>query len=226
MGLIASCAVAGAGWRAHALTSGGAVAAVAVGAAIYAFGGVSWAVLLLLFFATSSGLTFAGGETKIPKADRAGRTAGQVLANGIVASALAIMHLGNSATWIITGFAGAIAAATADTWATEIGLLSKTPPRLITTGQVCQPGQSGGVTWLGTKSGLAGAGVVAVAGNLLMGTPVLGVWIAGGVAMFADSLLGATLEARLRILTNNTVNLLTTATGALVGAVLAAIVQR
>ncbi|HEY3248655.1 MAG TPA: DUF92 domain-containing protein [bacterium] len=220
-GGLLSAAAAGLGWRTHALTAGGALAAVVVGTAIYAFGGVSWAVLLLLFFATSSLLTFAGGETKVPKPDRAGRSAGQVLANGAVAAALAVLHAAGPTPWVTAAYAGAIAAATADTWATEIGLLSKTPPRLITTGKICATGQSGGITWLGTRGGIAGAGVIAVAGNLLMGTSVWGVLAAGAVAMFADSVLGATLEARWRVLTNNTVNLLTTSIGALIAALFA-----
>ncbi len=199
----------------------GALAAVVVGTAIYGFGGVAWAVLLLVFFATSSLLTFAGGQSKIASGDRGGRTAGQVLANGSVAAGLAVSHSVAPALWATAAFAGAIAAATADTWATEIGLLSSAPPRLITTGQICQPGESGGITWLGTRAGLAGAGVIAVAGNLLLGAPFLGVWIAGMLAMLVDSLLGATLEARLRMLTNDSVNLVTTTTGALIAAALA-----
>jgi uncharacterized protein (TIGR00297 family) len=220
-GVLLAALIAGAAWRLRALTIGGALAAAAVGAAIYGFGGVRWAVLLLVFFVTSSMFTRAGGEHKTSSGDRAGRTAGQVAANGLVAAAFALAHSGSGAPWIATGFVGAVAAATADTWATEIGLLSRTPPRLITTGKVCRPGQSGGITSLGTRGGIAGAGVIALLGNVLLGTSVLGVLIAGTAAMFADSLLGATLEARARVLTNNTVNLLTTATGALLAALLA-----
>jgi uncharacterized protein (TIGR00297 family) len=221
VGLLLSAFVAGVAWRVRALTPGGAAAATVVGAAIYGFGGVQWAVLLLVFFATSSMLTRAGGESKLPTADHAGRRPGQVLANGAVASAFALAYGIAGAPWIAAGFAGAIAAATADTWATEIGLLSPTPPRLITSREICRPGQSGGVTSLGTRGGIAGASAIALLGNLLLGTPVLGVLIAGTAAMFVDSLLGATLEARARLLTNDTVNLLTTAIGALLAAGLA-----
>jgi len=221
IGLLLSGIIAAVAWRARALTAGGAAAATIVGAVIYGFGGVAWAVLLVVFFLTSSILTRAGGGQK-PAADRTGRTAGQVLANGIVAAAFALGHTGSTAVWIVAGFAGAVAAATADTWATEIGLLSKTPPRLITTGRVCAPGQSGGITSLGTRGAIAGAGVIAVLGNLLLGTSFLGVLIAGTAAMFVDSVVGATLEGRLRMVTNDTVNLLTTTIGAVLAAALAA----
>jgi uncharacterized protein (TIGR00297 family) len=220
VGLLLSASVAGVAWRVRALTLGGAAAATAVGAVIYGFGGVKWAVLLLVFFLTSSTLTRTGGEHKSPSADRAGRTAGQVAANGAIAAAFALAYWGTDTPWIAAGFAGAIAAATADTWATEIGLLTPTPPRLITSREICRPGQSGGVTSLGTRGGIAGASAIALLGNLLLGTSVLGVLIAGTAAMLVDSLLGATLEARARLLTNNSVNLLTTAIGALLAALL------
>lgn len=220
-GLLLSGLVAAIAWRVRALTVGGAVAGTLIGGAIYGFGGVYWAGLLLTFFATSSALTRAGREQK-PAADSMGRTAAQVLANGAVAAAFAVAHSGSAALWITAGFAGAIAAATADTWATEIGLLSRTPPRLITTGRVCEPGQSGGITSLGTRGGIAGAGVIALLGNVLLGTSFLGVLVAGISAMIVDSLLGATLERRWRLVTNDTVNLMTTTTGAVLATALRA----
>ena len=192
------------------LTRRGAVAALAVGlGTVYGFG---WRglVLLLAFFVSGSLLTEGGGQ----------RTARQVIANGGVAAFAAL-----AGNWV--AFAGAIAAATADTWASEIGRRSPTLPRLITTGKPVPAGTDGGVTALGTAGGVVGAAFVAGLSLLLSPVSNAGVsrpgWFGGivfaaGVAgMLFDSLLGATLQAKLRWFDNDAVNLAATLTGAGMG---------
>jgi uncharacterized protein (TIGR00297 family) len=171
------------------LSPAGVAAAIAVGAAVTAGAGWRGLLLLAVFFATSSALTRGGGR----------RTPVQVLANGSVAAAAALLSRVDPG-WL-AACCGALAAAAADTWSTEIGARSPSPPRLITTGRAIKAGTSGGVTWLGSLGGLGGAAVVAAAAALLgLATPVAAAWIAaGGVAGgLADSLLGATLQARYR----------------------------
>jgi uncharacterized protein (TIGR00297 family) len=213
------------------LSPGGTVAALAVGTLVAI--GLGWAGLALLcaFFLSSTLLTPGGGR----------RRAGQVAANGGVAAVAAVLARG-SPVWA-AAFAGALAAAAADTWSTEIGARSRRPPRLITTGRVVASGTSGGVTWLGTAAGAAGATFIAVTAALLaLARPRTAALLAiGGIAGgLADSLLGATLQARyrcpacgasaetpraccgrlpdltggLRWMTNDTVNLLATVVGA------------
>ena len=214
------------------LTGGGVAAAAAVGAATAWGRGWRGVVLLFAFFISSSLLTqLAGGG-----AGR--RTVRQVLANGGVAAVAAWMG-----SWSLA--AGALAAATADTWSTEIGGRSRRGPRLITTGRPVPAGTSGGVTWLGSAGGAAGAAFIAAAAALLRIVPPLGAVLAGAGGLaggLADSLLGATLQARyrcpscgatgesaraccgaapvlergLRWMTNETVNLLATVVGAAV----------
>jgi uncharacterized protein (TIGR00297 family) len=184
------------------LTTAGAVAALAVGAATV--WGVGWRgfLLLLAFLVSGSLLTRGGGR----------RTSRQVLANGVVAALAAL-----TGSW--PAFAGAVAAATADTWATEIGAYSPSAPRLITSGAPVPRGANGGITLLGTAGGTLGA---AVMGGL---TWVLGphdlrlagvVAIAGVAGMLIDSLLGATAQGPFedRWLDNDAVNLATTLAGA------------
>jgi len=169
------------------LTSGGVAAAACVGGAVV--WGLGWGGVIPLFAFLLSGslLTRLGGVHEGP------RTARQVVANGGVAAVAALAHLWPAA-------AGAIAAATADTWATEIGARARNQPILITTGQRVPSGTSGGITPLGTAGGMVGAmlmaGIAAVVAAQLRWRGA-GVVVAAGVTgMFTDSLLGATLQAR------------------------------
>jgi uncharacterized protein (TIGR00297 family) len=61
-------------------------------------------------------------------------------------------------TW--TGFVAALAAANADTWATELGVLSRKEPRLLTTGQKVEKGTSGAVSGYGILAAVAGAAAI------------------------------------------------------------------
>ena len=212
--------VAASAVRLRLLTSDGAAAATAIGAVIVGFGGWAQAGLMFLFFLTSTLLTRVQGERKPHPEHGRGRSGDQVLANGIVATLLAVWHGVSPTPLIAAGFAGAIAASTADTWATEIGLLSSAPPKLITTWHVVPPGQSGAISLLGTAGGVGGALLIAAVGSWWVDALFGVVWLAGVAAMMFDSLLGATLEGRVEGVNNNTVNLIATAAGALLGVLL------
>jgi uncharacterized protein (TIGR00297 family) len=106
---------------------------------------------------------------------------------------------------IFAAFIGAMATVNADTWATEIGVLSAHQPRMITTGKPVQVGTSGGVTILGTTATAAGGifiSLMAIVFALLAGDSSLSpslIFITGTVSGLAgalfDSLLGATVQA-------------------------------
>ena len=84
-------------------------------------------------------------------------------ANGAIAGFLTILFpLFGSTPWIWAAFAGALAAVNADTWATELGVLSKSSPRLITTGKTVEPGTSGGISLTGTLAALGGSVFIAI----------------------------------------------------------------
>jgi len=187
--------------RTRTLSTGGAIAGAVVGTlAITA--GWSWGVMLLSFFVSASALSKIdeGG-----KAERVGsvvekdgeRDARQVLANGGVFAAAALgQTLLPSPVWHALG-AGALAAAAADTWATEVGTLAKVDPISIVSGKQVPAGTSGGVTLAGSAAGAAGALFIAAVATLANWPVSFAAVALGGVAgALADSLLGGTLQAR------------------------------
>jgi uncharacterized protein (TIGR00297 family) len=201
-GLAAATLIAGAAWRARSLSAHGAVAAVVVGTVCVA-AGWSWGALLIAFFVTATALSRVRRREKERRtggvvAKGGERDARQVLANGGLFTLAALGSLlAPSPLWGAAG-AGAIAAATADTWATEIGTLSRRPPWMITTGRPAAPGTSGAVTVLGTVASVGGALFVAVLALAAgWGAPAaLGAVLGGVAGSAADTLLGATLQAR------------------------------
>ena len=189
-------------WR-GSLSRSGAAAALMVGTLIFGFGGLAWGVLLVLFFVSSSLFSHFKEEEKKQAAEKFDkghrRDMGQVLANGGLGSLIALFSiLFPSMTWFPL-YIGVIATVTADTWATELGTLARTPPRLITSGQVVEVGTSGGVSLLGTAVSLTGGLIVGLVAGLL--DPTLNLIIAviigasGGLAgSLIDSFLGATVQ--------------------------------
>jgi uncharacterized protein (TIGR00297 family) len=127
------------------------------------------------------------------------RDRGQVLANGGLGALLVLAHAWlPDQPWPWLAYAGAMAAVNADTWATELGVLSKWPPRRITNGALVERGASGGVSLLGSLAALAGATLIALTAALASARTwgIVGVVIIGGLAgSFFDSWLGATVQA-------------------------------
>ncbi|HLC01510.1 MAG TPA: DUF92 domain-containing protein [Anaerolineales bacterium] len=188
------------GYLIGGLTPAGAIAAAVVGTLTMGGGGIAPAVLLLLFFFSSSALSRVGGERKRAAqsffSKKAQRDPGQVLANGALAAGLSVVYgLGGSQAWF-AGLSGALAAVTADTWATELGVLAPGRPRLITTGELVEAGTSGGVSLLGSVAATAGALLIALAaGGFGVGRRVIPASLIGGIAgVVLDSLLGATVQ--------------------------------
>jgi uncharacterized protein (TIGR00297 family) len=178
-----------------------------VGTLTFGCGGWPFTVVLLAFFLPSVALSRVGRRRKKLLVDigkGGARDAWQVLANGGVATICAVgaglaghsSGQSDSARLWIAGFAGAYAAATADTWGTEIGTLVRGEPRSIVTGRRISAGLSGGITFWGTVAEFAGAAwigagtIAALGGHALFFSA-----FAGGVTgALADSVLGATAQ--------------------------------
>ncbi len=154
--------------------------------------------------------------------DTDGRGPGQVLANGGVAALSSLLGLAGWGSWTHYAAAGALAAATADTWASEVGLWAGRGTRLLTTWEPVEPGRSGGVSWVGSGAGALGAlliGSLAWASTADPRMPIA-MSLAGMGGMLADSWVGATWEGRVSWIGNDTVNWIGTGTGAVLGALL------
>jgi uncharacterized protein (TIGR00297 family) len=217
------------GWLAGALDLGGWLAGWLLGVAVWL--GLGWRgfVLLAAFVVLGAAATRSGRARKRSRGiaqERGGRRGVRhALANGAVPglAGFAVLAcpgpIGASSAWAPVAArliaAGAIAAATSDTLASEIGQAFGGDPRLVVGGRRVPPGTDGGVTTVGSLAGLSGAAMI---GGLAWGLGLLG--LAGAVAAvgagflgnLVDSLLGATLERR-GLLGNEAVNLLASAAG-------------
>lgn len=189
-------------WRGRTLDVSGAVTAAIVGT-VTILAGWDWGALLLVFFVAGTGLSRLGVGVKAARTasivDKGIRRDGwQVLANGGAFVVAASAWLMSPSLVARAAGAGALAAAAADTFATEIGTLSHEQPRMLVSGRRVPPGTSGAVTALGSAAALAGAAMIALAAWLLGWSPAIA-WAAfvGGVGgTAADTVLGATLQAR------------------------------
>lgn len=190
-------------YKRRSLSRSGAVSAILVGTLIFGFGGPVWGVLLGLFFISSSMLSHfkeAEKQAAAEKFDKGHqRDMGQVLANGGLGSLIAILSaFFPSPVWFPL-YIGVMATVTADTWATELGTLSKRPPRLITNGRLVEVGTSGGVSLLGTLVSLTGGILIGLVAGLLSPelnilTGILTGGLGGLLGSLFDSFLGATVQ--------------------------------
>ena len=135
-----------------------------------------------------------------------GRTATQVFANSIFATICTFLHARANPPCgpdlLLLGVIANYAATTADTLSSELGILARTKPRLITTGRVCPPGTNGGVTAWGLFAGAAGAAVIGCVSAALLpcgsgserAAVVVFATAVGTAGSLLDSLLGAVAQ--------------------------------
>jgi uncharacterized protein (TIGR00297 family) len=211
IGLVLAFVVAFLSFRVRFLTASGSVGTFILATLIFGTGGWKWSIPILTFFLLSSLLSKLGKTRKVEfrmifeKSNR--RDIGQVIANGAVPGTILLAHhVSPHPAWYVA-YLGSLAAVNADTWATELGILSKSPTRSIRNFRVVPPGTSGGITTLGTLSAFLGTWVIAFSGWMASGHifaasflhPIFWIIVGAGLAgSLFDSLLGTTVQAQYR----------------------------
>ncbi len=222
LGLALSGIIAGLAYWRGSLSGSGVAGAMIVGTMIFGFGGWAWGLVLIAFFVLSSVLSHYQealkarvAAEKFDKGHR--RDIAQAFANAGAGALIALAYHLYPQPILLAAFVGAMATVNADTWATELGVLSRKPPRLITTFREVEPGTSGAISAQGTLAtfagglaiGLAALALIALEG--MLGGPgiarygleagplalrvIVGSALGGLAGSLFDSLLGATVQA-------------------------------
>lgn len=203
IGFTLSGLIAGVAFKKKSLSTSGFVSATILGTLLYAID-VPLFLIMMAFFLTSS-LLSRWVEKKNPvlipivnKGNR--RDITQVVANGGIPLMFAILYLWFNHEIFILGFISAFASANADTWASEIGSLSKTPPRFLFKHSQTLLGLSGGVTPLGFFASFLGSLWISLVGYLLYPYLPFHYFLlsvaAGFIGCTIDSILGELVQAK------------------------------
>jgi len=193
----------------HVLDMKGNICSIGIGLVIGLYGGIFWLAILLLFVL----IGFIGTKFKYERKERLGvaekgggkRGWHNVLANGLVPTFIAFLSPELGVAGIVM-FVTALAVASSDTLASEIGVLSSKVYLITNPRKQVEPGVDGGVSLFGQGAAFLGAFLITFAAILLI--PVthsefertalhfLLPLVFGFVGCQIDSLLGATLEQR------------------------------
>jgi uncharacterized protein (TIGR00297 family) len=129
---------------------------------------------------------------------------------------------------LVLGYVASISTKLSDTCASEVGKAYGKRTFLITTLQPVARGTEGAVSLEGTLAGVIGSAMIAVLAwglGLILPLDVVLCLIAAFVATNLESVIGATLQAKVGWLTNEVVNIINTLIGAGVAIALALLVQ-
>jgi uncharacterized protein (TIGR00297 family) len=207
-GTIGATLIAYLGYRFHALTKSGAISAALIGTIIFGLGGYVAAAAIIYFFLTGSLLSLLPPAEGMSR-EKIARNWKQVVCNGAPA-ALAVMLVYFVPSYRESGtlfFFGAFSTATADTWATELGMRGSKRAYHILSFRPVAKGMSGGVSFAGVLASIVGALSFAVipfallpGDDLLCGLFLVAiipiVAVAGIIGSILDSVIGATLQAK------------------------------
>lgn len=210
IGFVFSFAIAFTGYKKESLSLSGGISAVILGTALYYFGGLFFSAILIAFFISSSILTKYRNEFKKNLQDinekDGKRDYIQVIANGLLGLIFALLFFITKDHLFILAYAAAFAASNADTWASELGVLSKRDPVSIISFKKIERGMSGGISPLGTIASALGAGfigIIFIVGYIFqygISTSCIKLFIicslCGFIGSLIDSLMGSAIQAK------------------------------
>jgi uncharacterized protein (TIGR00297 family) len=191
-----------AGYYDKLLTLTGAIASFVIGLLIVLGMGIKGLIILVLFFVSSS-LWSKVKSIKKKKAEEllvkgSQRDWQQVMANGgPAAMASALYYYTGAPIWLL-GACICIAAANSDTWASEVGSMSKRRPISIKNFRRVDRGTSGAVSLLGTRAAVIGSLLIALASYLIFELRIAEFYfilLLGFTGNLIDTLLGAFVQA-------------------------------
>lgn len=168
-------------------------------AGVWGFLALASTLIFTLIAGKISGKKRESAEKKL-HAKHGRRDSMQIVCNVATAAAMALLFALTKWEGFLCAFGGALAASLADSMASELGILSKTPPRDICTLKKVRPGISGGVSALGLAMSAVGAVIIAAVclgqGRGLVFCLVIA--LSGFAAALVDSLLGSAVQAKYR----------------------------
>lgn len=199
-------------FKRHSVSTSGLIALIVISALFIWMGHITLLVVMFAMFASSSLLSHYKKSEKKEFDEVVSKTGPrdyiQALANLGVATLLLILFQFIQSEVLISALIGSVAAANADSWASEIGGISKRKPVLITTFKPVDKGISGGVTYPGTMGGIAGSLFITCVGviflnlsNGFQGNITFLFWssfIAGILGFIFDSYAGAIFQSLYR----------------------------
>lgn len=209
IGEVLAVVVAGISYKLKFLTNDGAVATFILGGFIFGFGQWEWSIPILLFFIIGSAASKLFSRRKasynLLYEKSHTRDSAQVFANGGLALLMLICNvLSPNYHWFLA-YLGALAAVTADTLATEIGVFSRNDPFSLSLWKRVEKGVSGAISSLGTVSGMfSAAALIALTLPFAGGYAAFPIRlvaagaISGAIGSLADSFLGGTLQSQYR----------------------------
>jgi len=216
-GILLSFIVSYLAYKKESLSYSGFIGALILGSLLYYLGGFFFWIIMISFFISSSVITKFKGDNKKETEDlnekNGKRDYIQVLANGGLGLIFAFMYYIYNDTIYMVGFATAFAAANADTWASELGVLSKRDPIYIINFKKAEKGVSGAISIFGTVASLLGALFIAIVFTLglvlkynnieITYKYILIITISGFLGSIIDSYLGSLIQVKYKCVVCN-----------------------